>query len=292
MSGFTNLTSEGEGVTPVRYISSVVLLLAAIVGSGLAAEPNALPQSPLDSGYWQMYNLDFTAAHQTFHAYQQQHPEDPLGHVSNAAAYLFSEFDRLHVLEADLFTDDHQFERRSKLTPDPKIKDAFDKELALTDALAGSILQQHPNDENALFAEALANGLRGDYAALIEKRTVASLQYIKAARSLAEKLIAIDPTAYDAYLAVGIENYLLGSNSMPVRWVLRVAGAQTDKAEGLERLRVTADKGRYLAPFARLLLAVAALRDKDPATARMLLAGLATQFPDNQLYVKELARLQ
>ena len=285
---------KGEGVISFRYICSFVLLvaIAALAGTGLAADKVGVPQPQLDHGYRQMYNLDFSSAHETFDAYQLQHPDDPLGHASNAAAYLFSEFDRLHVLEADLFTDDHQFERRSKLTPDPKVKEAFEKELAQTETMADAILQQHPNDENALFSKALANGLRGDYAALIEKRNLASLQYIKAARILAEKLLAIDPTAYDAYVAIGIENYLLGSNPLPLRWLLRVAGAQTDKEAGLERLRVAADKGRYLAPYARLLLAVAALRDKDRATARMLLAGLATQFPANQLYAKELARLQ
>ena len=280
---------------PFRNICRFVLLLGAVAtlsGSGLAAEPNAVPQSQLDAGYRQMYNLDFTSAHQTFQNYQLQHPADPMGHASNAAAYLFSEFNRLHILEADLFTDDQKFEQRSKLTPDSKLKEEFEKELGVTDTLAGAILKQHPEDRNALFAEALSNGLRGDYAALIEKRNFASLQYIKTARILAEKLIAIDPTAYDAYVAIGIENYLLGSNPMPVRWVLRIAGAQTDKEEGLQRLRVAADKGHYLAPYARLLLAVAALRDKDRATARTLLAGLATQFPGNQLYAKELARIQ
>ena len=63
-------------------------------------------------------------------------------------------------------------------------------------------------------------------------------------------------------------------------------------SEGIQRLKLTADKGYYLAPFARLLLAVAALRDKVKKTARVLLAGLATEFPHNQLYSKELARIQ
>jgi hypothetical protein len=292
---YLNFKEKVRVLTPFRYVYSCVLPLIAIgalAGTGLAADKSGAPQSQLDNGYRQMYNLDFTSAHETFRNYQMEHPQDPLGHVSNAAAYLFSEFDRLHILEADLFTDDHQFEQRHKLTPDPKIKEEFEEELGQTDALAGSILQQHPDDKNALFSEALANGLRGDYAALIEKRNIASLQYIKTARTLGERLIAIDPTAYDAYLAIGVENYLLGSNAMPIRWMLRMAGAQTDKEEGLQRLRITADKGHYLAPFARLLLAVAALRDKDVAKARILLSGLATQFPHNQLYSKELAKLQ
>jgi hypothetical protein len=71
-----------------------------------------------------------------------------------------------------------------------------------------------------------------------------------------------------------------------------MGGAQTDKQEGIQKLRLTAEKGHYLAPFARLLLAVAALRDKDQHTAHDLLAGLSLQFPQNDLYRKELARLQ
>jgi hypothetical protein len=71
-----------------------------------------------------------------------------------------------------------------------------------------------------------------------------------------------------------------------------MTGSETDKEQGLQRLRLTAEKGHYLAPFARLLLAVAALRDKDRQTARVLLAGLAREFPGNQLYVTELERIQ
>jgi hypothetical protein len=246
----------------------------------------------LERGYAQMYNLDFSAAHQTFITYQQTKPEDPMGYVSNAAAYLFSEFNRLHILESDLFTDDTKFERRTKESPDPAIKTAFENELAKGDTVAAKILAGNPQNANALFAQVLADGLRSDYTALIEKRNLASLGYMKSGRITAEKLLAIDPTCYDAYLAVGIENYLLGANPAPVRWILRIAGSQTDKDAGIQRLRITAEKGHYLAPFARLLLAVAALRDKDRQTARVLLAGLAKEFPNNQLYVTELARLQ
>lgn len=246
----------------------------------------------LEHGYQQMYDLNFAAAHQTFRDYQHAQPDDPMGYASNAAAYLFSEFNRLHILEADLFTDDTRFEHRGKETPDAGVKTEFENELAKSDAAASKILERNPDDANALFAQVLADGLRADYTALIEKRNLASLSYMKSGRIVAEKLLTIDPNCYDAYLAVGVENYLLGVNSAPVRWLLRMAGSQTDKEAGIQRLKLTAEKGHYLAPFARLLLAVAALRDKDPQTARVLLAGLAKEFPNNQLYVTELARIQ
>ncbi|MBA3913859.1 MAG: hypothetical protein H0X25_08410 [Acidobacteriales bacterium] len=250
-----------------------------------------LPAANLESGYRQMYNLEFSQAHQTFGDWQRAHPQDPLGPVSNAAAYLFAEFDRLHILEVELFTDNSKFEHRDKLTPDAGVRTAFETELAKTDKLADAVLVKSPNDRDALFAKVLAGGLRGDYLAMIEKRNLAGLSYIKAARSDAEKLVAMHPSYYDAYLAMGVENYLLGTNAAPVRWMLRMTGAQTDKQEGIEKLRLTAEKGRLLAPYARLLLAVAALRDKDNATARNLLSGLAQEFPQNHLYQKELARL-
>jgi hypothetical protein len=271
---------------------AVVALLALLCFSVAAQATDAGRPPDLDRGFQQMYNLDFAAAHATFGAYQRAHPEDPMGPVSNAAAYLFSEFNRLHILEADLFTDDHKFDNRGKLAPDPAVKIEFENELAKSTDLANKILAQNPQDKNAMFSQVLANGLRGDYAAMIEKRNLASLGYMKTSRSMAEKLLVIDPTCYDAYLAIGVENYLLGSSPAPVRWVLRMTGAQTDKEEGVQRLHLTADKGHYLAPFARLLLAVAALRDKDRQTARTLLAALAVEFPGNQLYAKELARIQ
>jgi hypothetical protein len=259
--------------------------------SAFAASPN-YPQPALTHGFDQMYNLQFSQAHDTFRTYQEAHPTDPMGYASSAAAYLFSEFDRLHILQSDLFVDDHTFEHRSKLAPDAAVKTQFDAELQRADAASAKILAQSPNDRNALFAQVLSNGLRSDYLALIEKRNLASLSYIKTSRVMAEKLLASDPTCYDAYVALGLENYLLGINPAPVRWMLRLAGAQTDKNQGIQQLRLAADKGQYLAPYARLLLAIAALRDKDRQTARTLLAGLARDYPGNQLYVTELARIQ
>jgi hypothetical protein len=246
----------------------------------------------LNTGYRQMYNLDFAGAHGTFTQWEQQNPNDPLGPVSQAAAYLFAEFDRLKILEFDLFTQDERFEKRPKLAPDPSVKANFEGELAKSDQIANRKLAANPNDSRALLALVIANGLRGDYVALIEKKNHAGLNYMKDSRALAEKLISVDSTCYDAYLAVGVENYLLSLNAAPVRWFLRLGGAQTDKTEGMEKLRLTAQKGHYFAPYARLLLAVAAMRDKDRNTARDLLEGLSREFPQNGLYKKELGRIR
>jgi hypothetical protein len=269
-------------------------VFTCLIGSSslqLRAADRVTPSS-LESGYRQMYNLDFDGAHQTFAAWEGSHPEDPMGPISNAAAYLFAEFDRLHILESEFFTDDKRFVQRQKFEPDPRTHEAFDSELTRGERLSDQILSRSPKDGAALFSKVMVGGLRGDYMALVEKRNMAALSTIKNARATAEQLLSQDPSYYDAYLAIGVENYLLGLNPAPVRWLLRLGGAQTDKDQGIAKLRLTAEKGHYLAPYARLLLAVAALRDHDRMEARRLLSGLADEFPQNPLYRRELARIE
>jgi len=248
--------------------------------------------APLDLGFRQMYNLEFKDAHGTFRTYAQAHPEDPMGATSDAAVSLFDDCDRLGVLQSELFVDNGSFKGRDRPSPDPVVREQFNKAIAQSQKLADAILQRSPKDRNALFATVLNLGLQSDYLALVEKRDLASLAYTKRAGLAAEKLLAVDPACYDAYLAIGVENYILGLNPAPVRWLLRLYGAETNKELGIQKLQLTAAKGHYLLPFARLLLAVAALRDKDRDHARELLQDLTQEFPNNQLYRREHSRLQ
>jgi hypothetical protein len=256
-------------------------------------EPTAsAPPTPLEAGYRHMYNLEFDQAHQTFGQWGDQHPDDPMAPVSDAAAFLFAEFDRLHILELELFTHDDAFLNRAKLVPDAKLKASFEADLAKSQRLAAAALARDPGNQNAQFATLLRLGLHADYLALIEKRYLAALSDGKTSRAMAEKLVAADPGYSDAYLAIGVENYLLSLKSAPLRFLLRVSGAETGKDRGIRDLLQTAEHGHYLLPYAKVLLAVAALRDKNAARAKELLEELAREFPHNRLYAEELARLR
>ena len=254
--------------------------------------PEIAPPTLLDSGFHQMYDLQFDDAHRSFHQWTEQHPADPMGPVCDAAAYLFSELDRLHILESEFFLHDDQFLNRGRPAADLKLKQTFDSALAQGQALADRALAKDPRDQNAQFATLMRLGLRSDYLALIEKRYIASLSDVKLSRGMAEKLLAENPGFGDAYLAIGVENYLLSLKPAPLRWFLRLDGAQTDKQRGIENLNATAQHGRYLQPYARILLAVAALRDKNITRAKELLGALAREFPKNPLYAREMARLR
>jgi hypothetical protein len=275
-------------------LACLLLLLLPLGASPAYAAADAIainPANPLDQGYRDMYNLDFGGAHAQFAAWMQARPADPLGAASDAAAYLFGEFDRLGVIDVELFADQSRFDGRAKLSPDPAVRKAFEDRADQANRLGDAALARNPHDANALYAKTLICGMRSDYAMMIDKHDVQALSYSKQASALARQTLAADPRLYDAHLASGVENYMLSLKFAPLRWVLSWTGAGTDRAEGIRLLRITAAQGHYLAPFARMMLAVAAIRDGRKQEARDTLTALAKEFPRNSLYTHERDRI-
>ena len=269
-------------------------LAAALLWTAVHGRPacGEVPQAnALDAGYESMYNLQFAAAHQIFARYQQSHPDDPMGPVSNAAAYLFYEFDRLKILQSNFFAGNKKFLSGSKIAPDPNVLTDFEAELAEAQQLARARLKKNPADQDALLGRVLATALDAHYKALIQKRYRQALKEIKQSQGESVELLKVCADCYDGYLATGFENYLLSQKPGPERWLLRRTGAQTNKQIGIHEMEIVADKGQYLKPYAKVLLAIVALRDNKKQEARSYLAELSEEFPQNDLFRQELEKL-
>jgi hypothetical protein len=276
-----------HSIFPDRHLFSLFLVL--VLSKALFAAP--LTGTPLNDGYYALYNLDFAAAHAHFQQWMTAHPDDCLGSASDAAAYLFTEFDRLGVLDIELFADDTRFTSRTRPAIDPVLKQGFSDRIAQAERLADAALQRNPNDANAYYCKAVSSGMQADWSSLIDRREYGAYKFSELASKYAKQALVINPTLYDANLAVGIENYMLSLKAAPIRWILGLAGAGTNKAEGVRLLKLTAEQGHYLAPFARLMLAVGELRDGRVQQGKEILIGLSKEFPQNTLYQRQIARL-
>jgi hypothetical protein len=275
-----------------KSVGGLRLALPLFVLMVVAHATETTTPTGLDRGFNRLYDLDFPGAQKEFQSWEEQNPDNPMGPVSKAAGILFSEFNRLGVLEAQFYNNDSAFASRKKYDPDPDQRARFEQELTRAETLGKARLARDPRDHDALLGMTLASGLRADYAALIEKRSLSSLHFTKESSAWADQLLAAHPVCYDGYLAGGISRYIVGSMSAPVRWLLRMGGVSGDKARGISELQTTAANGRLLAPFARILLAIAYVRDKDTAHAREILLTLHKDFPNNHLFPLELARLE
>jgi len=255
-----------------------------------AAAPLAAEEELL-SAFGRMYNFDFPAAHRIVDGYVTRNPDEPLGYVARGSAYLFGEMDRLGILETDFFLNDDRISDKKKLKPDPKVRDAFYWATAQAKERSEKRLATNSNDKNALLAIAITYGMLTDYGAFVEKRQLASLSYAKQSQAYAVRLLAIDPSYADAHLTTGISEYLLGSLPFFVKWFVKFEQTKGSKDQAVRNLKVVAEKGRYFGPFARILLAVVALREKRKPEARAWLEGLVRDYPSNPLLRRELTKL-
>ena len=74
-----------------------------------------LSTAEIDRAFARMYNTDFRGAHESIDRYVSAQPADPLGYAVRASAYLFSELDRLGILESEFFGNDkHSSSRPSR----------------------------------------------------------------------------------------------------------------------------------------------------------------------------------
>jgi tetratricopeptide (TPR) repeat protein len=252
-------------------------------------EPLHVPE--LEAGFHLLYQLKFDEAQNHFELWRRSHPEDSLGSAAEAGSYLFEECYRQGILTSAFFLDDKRFLGKVPIKPDPELRAAFFAADQRAQELAQLRLKNSPNDTNALFAMALSLGMQADYASLIDKQQLESLKMIRDADEYAKKLLAITPEAADAYLGLGTANFVIGSLPSYKRLVLALIGIHGDKTLGIQQLEVAAEKGYYLRPFAKILLALAALREKKKDVARKQFKELVVEFPENPLFTNELVGL-
>ena len=204
---------------------------------------------------------------------------------------MFEECYRQGVLTSEFFLNDKRFLGKIPLKPDPKLRAAFFAADKQAQELAQLRLKTNPDDTNALFAMSLSVGMQADYASLIDKEQLDSLKKIREADKYANKLLAIAPDADDAYLGLGTANFVIGSLPGFKRFLLGFAGIHGDKKEGIRQLEIAADRGHYLRPFAKIMLALAALREKKPELARTQLKDLSRNSPKTRCLPPSLPNL-
>ena len=255
-----------------------------------ALAPAFTPTPELTSGFQLLYAQQFAIAREKFATWESEHPEEPFGEVAVAASYLFEEFYRQGVLTSDFFLNEEKFLNGIDGKPDPGRMAQFQGALIRTRTLANKRLRKNPRDTEALFALTLAAGMESDADMILRKERLEALKLLKLANQYAKQLLAVRPDANDAYVALGSANYIIGSLSGGMRFFLAFGGVHGDKKLGMQQLGKSADSGLYLRPFAKIMLALAARREKQDALAQRLLRELSEEFSSSPLFAAEYAK--
>src|SRR5271155_425446 len=291
----------------IREYSSALLLtagFAAAVGcmSGTAVAQTQSPAKAstpvmtadpsaklLESGYKHLYELNFDAGRKDFQEYQTMRPDDPLGKASEAASYLFEQFNAKGVLTSEFFLNDDKFLGGVEGSAAQNKNAAFLAANNRAREQAKARIKANPRDMQGLLVLTITDGMESDYDALIIKKQLDGLKMMKSAEAEANAVLAIDPSEQDANVALGMSNYVIGCLPSYKRAFLWFGGLHGDRTRGMEQMQSAAEHGHYLQPFAKVMLALAYEREHKPERAKELLSELATQFPDNPVFARELA---
>lgn len=267
-----------------------ILLCVAVCVSPSGAQ-TAYDGADIRPALQRMYNFDFAGAHKLIDGHLALHPDDPTLYWARAAAYLFSELDRLKILQSDFFESDKRISESKKLKADGAVRTKLFTALADCRSRAQAQIAAGQKGPLPLFDLAISYGIESDYLSLVEKRQIASFKPAKESQQYALQTLRQDPGFVDAKLTTGISEYLVGSLPVVVRWFVHFDGTQGDKKQAVANLTEVAARGIYLGPFARILLSIIAIREKRPEEARSLLTKLASDYPENPLFRREVAML-
>jgi tetratricopeptide (TPR) repeat protein len=302
----TTLPLRSSGVQPIvrqskhnlrchSYFLTLSLLLSPVVVNVAQDAPGvgspAFTTVPeLSAGFDLLYRQRFAEAREAFSSWESRNPEEPFGQVAIAAGYLFEELSRQGVLTSDFFLNEKRFLHGIEGSPDSERMSHFRDAIARACELARERQKADTKDGEALLVLTLAAGMESDAESILLKRHLAALKSMKKANGYARELLVLHPDATDAYVATGIAYYVIGSQNAGTRFALWFGGIHGDKKLGMEQVARTVESGRYLRPFAKIILALAARREKQDALAQRLFRELSEQYPDNQQFASEYAK--
>jgi hypothetical protein len=289
-----SLTGASFSVAQSAGETQPVATQPVATGTEAPAPPRveAAPSSGmLDTGFRNLYELNFKGGRERFISYEKLEPADPMGKAAEAASYLYEQFNAKGIFTSDFFLSDEKFLGGALGTPAENRNDGFLNANHQARDMATQRLKADPRDAHSLLVLTMTDGMEADYDALIVKKQMAGLGLTKQADAEAAKLLAIDPSQEDAYMALGAANYVIGSLPGYKRAFLWFGGIHGDRERGLDQLQRAAEHGHYLQSFAKSWLALACEREHQMDRAHQLLVELVAEYPTNPLFAHELALL-
>jgi hypothetical protein len=253
--------------------------------------PSISSEQIYEQAFHRLYNCDFAGAHAIIDGQLKIRPEDPMLYAIKGVAHLYSEFQRLQILETEFFADDDKVTDKKLLKPDPAVRADLFQLTGEARRRAAERLKSHPNDREAMFAMCMAAGVETDYTSLVEKRYIRSYSLSKESQLYARKLLDLNPPCYDALLTLGSAEYVVGNLNFFWRLFVHFDQIEGNKQKAISELKMVMNCGRFFAPFAKILLSVIYLREKQPQQALNLLREIQRDFPENKLVRSEIGRI-
>ena len=221
------------------------------------------------SGLQEMLKFNFNKSEKIFDEIIRDYPDNPAGYHFKSIRYLWRYLDH-------------------------RDGNDYNKFLALSEKVANSKIDSINHETENPFTLYVI-GTSYSFRAMAFARDEDYLNAVWAAKksySYLTNAVLADSNFYDAYLGLGLYNFMIAQTPPALKWAMRISGIKGDKEKGIEYLRLAAKKGKFSQTEAQYYLAqiLSEFYEENDEAVKMLVQ-LKSSYPKNILFNYSLALL-
>lgn len=243
-------------------------------------------------GFDAVYNLDYKTARERFLQMTRLAPDNPAGYLYLANNLWLETLYLTRRLTTSVYTGGSFYaENPNEDKVDPRRDREFQDLIKQAVAASKALLLKNPRDVEALYYQASALGIRAAYSSSVKRGFSRGIGDANESVKIQREVIKLDPNYVDAYLSIGLYEYVI--DSLPFGWRLlaRFAGLKGSKAKGIEHLELVVSRGKYGADDSRVVLLGIYSKENNSARSLELISELATHYPRNYIFGLERASM-
>ncbi|HEY6400658.1 MAG TPA: tetratricopeptide repeat protein [Blastocatellia bacterium] len=302
------LLSYIESIKPLAAVAAAILLMSTasfgqIQSATTATDPDAGSALPLEimelrrEGSEAMYNFDYTTAVSKFEEIRKRMPQHPAGDLYLATALWLKNLNKSRRLQTGLYRSGSNFyagadkakEETEGDAVDPGLDREFRDRMAQAKTKALALVAKNKNDPDALYFLGAFYGVMAGYEASTARKFFSAMRNGSRCVDAHEKVMKLKPEYYDAYLSIGVYDYIVGSLPFGYKALATIVGVRGNKKRGITRLQTLIENNAASADDARVILLAIYRNEKRDEDALGLLKHLSSKYPSNYLLKLETA---
>ena len=292
-------------ITKLLLVSVFLVAANNAVIAQTVSVPNALssaapPPEMIElrrAGYAANYNLDYATARTKFEEIRKRWPQHPAGDLYVANIIWLEHLYKLRRLQTGLYQnesfyagfEDAKEESEKGDNVEAQIDKSFRERMTAAKTKALALVNANRSDPHAKYFLGAIYSVLGAYEASTARKFFAALRNGAKGVEAHQQVLKLKPDYYDAYLSVGLYDYIVGSLPFPVKALAAMGGVRGNKVRGIKQLKQIIEHEAENADDARVMLIGVYQNENKPEEAFPILQAFTTRYPQNFLFRLEMA---
>jgi predicted Zn-dependent protease len=245
------------------------------------------------------YNLDYETARAKFEEIRKKFPQHPAGDLYVANIVWLEHLYKLRRLQTGLYQNESFYAGFEGSDEKSEQGDAVDANVdrtfralmnsAKTKAL--TMVNANPNDPQAKYYLGSIYSILAAYEASTARKFFSALRNGSKGVDAHQKVLKLKPDYFEAYLSVGLYEYIVGNLPFPIKTLAAMGGIRGNRERGIQQLKSIIENHAANADDARVLLIGVYQNEHKPAEALPYLKEFTARYPRNYLFKLEQANV-